>query len=168
MIKILKIPEDRIAVIIGRNGTTRMGIEKKTKTKIKVAEDIEVSGEALNVLVAENIIVAISRGFSPENAILLLDEDNSLDVIDLPKNERTLKRVRSRLIGTGGKCRRNIEMLTKTKISIYGKTVGIIGKYRNVELARDGVERVIKGIAHRAVYEYLENHQKMIEAEGDF
>jgi ribosomal RNA assembly protein len=162
MIKIIRIPEERIAVLIGPRGLTKKYIARKTCTKIRIEGDVEVSGEAVNVMTAGGIITAIGRGFSPENALLLLNEENALDVVDLPKNERELLRVRSRLIGTGGKCRRNLEQLTKTKISVYGKTVGIIGRYHNVELAKDGIRRLVKGFAHRAVYEYLEGKQAEI------
>ena len=69
------------------------------------------------------------------------------------------RRIRSRLIGTSGKCRRNIERLTGTRISVYGKTVAIIGKYTNAHLAAQAVEKIIKGIPHRSVYEFLEGKQ---------
>mgnify|MGYP001579408533 CR=1 FL=1 len=162
MIKTIMVSEDRMAVLIGRNGSTKREIEKKTNTRIRIGEDVKIDGNAIDVLTAGNIIIAISRGFSPENAFLLMKEENAIEVIDLPKNKMVLKRVRSRLIGTGGKCRRNIELLTKTKISIYGRTVAIIGKYENVGLAKDGIERLLKGLAHRAVYEYLEGKQDLI------
>ncbi|MBI3191005.1 RNA-processing protein [archaeon] len=161
MIKRIKIPEDRLAVIIGTYGKTRKFIEKKTNTKIAVPDEVEVSGESLDVMTAENIIKAVGRGFSPENAIELIDEENTLLLLDLPKGEKELKRIKSRLIGTKGKSRRNIEMLTVTKISIYGRTAGIIGKYDNVKLAEDAISRLIKGISHKSVYEYLE--KKKIE-----
>jgi ribosomal RNA assembly protein len=156
MIKRVKIPEERLAVIIGTRGKTRKLVEKKTNTKITVTDEVEISGESLDVMVAENIVKAIGRGFSPENSIELLDEENTLLIIDLPKNEKELKRIKSRLIGTKGKSRRNLELLTKTKISIYGWTAGIIGKYDGVKMAEDAIGRLIKGISHKSVYEYLE------------
>lgn len=165
MIKIMKIPEERLAVLIGHNGTTKDEISGRTRTSIKVGDSVEISGESMDVLLAENIVIAIARGFSPENALLLIDEENTLEIIDLPKNDRVLRRLRSRLIGTGGKCRRNLELLTKTKISIYGKTASIIGSYSSVELAKDGIDRLIKGFSHRAVYEYLEGKQQELKAE---
>ncbi len=159
MIKNVKVPEDRIAVIIGHNGKTRRSIEQKTRTKIKVSDSVEIAGEALDVMTAENIVRALGRGFSPENALDLLDEENTMTMIDLPKNDAASRRIKSRLIGTNGKCRRNIESLTKTKISIYGRTIGIIGKYDDVDLAGDAIRRLIKGISHKDVYAYLEGHK---------
>ena len=159
MIKNIKIPDERLPVLIGRNGTTKKSLEKKTKTKILIGEEITIEGSSLDVLDAENIVKAIGRGFSPDISINLLDEENTLSIIELPKNEHSLKRIRARLIGTSGKARRNIERLTGTYISVYGKTVSIIGKYHNVDLAEQALKKVIAGIPHRSVYEFLEGKQ---------
>ena len=160
MIKNIKIPEDRLPVLIGKNGMTKKSIQRKTKTKISASEEeIVVEGESIGVLDAENIIRAIGRGFSPQVALLLLDEENTLLIIDLPKGEKTLKRLKSRLIGTKGKSRRNLERLTGVFVSVYGKTVSLIGKYDNVNLAEQAVKKIIKGIPHRFVYEFLEARQ---------
>ena len=159
MIKIIKIPEDRLPVLIGKNGLVKKSIQRKTKTKIAVEEEITIEGESLDVLDAENVIKAIGRGFSPENAKILLDEENTLSIIELPKNKRTLKRIKSRLIGTKGKSRRNIERLTGTYISVYGKTVSLIGKYSNINIAEQAINKIIEGIPHRFVYEFLEGKQ---------
>lgn len=159
MIKNIKIPEERISVLIGRNGATKRNIEKKTKTKITVGEEITIEGDSINVMDAENAVKAIGRGFVPEHALLLTDEDITLLIIELPKNERALKRVKSRLIGTKGKSRRNIERLTSVHMSVYGKTVSIIGRYVNVSLAEQAINKIIEGIPHRLVYEFLEGKQ---------
>ncbi|MEK6888115.1 MAG: KH domain-containing protein [Candidatus Aenigmatarchaeota archaeon] len=159
MIKNIKISDERLPVLIGRNGTTRKSLEKKTKTKILIGEEITIEGSSLDVLDAENIVKAIGRGFSPEISINLLDEENTLSILELPKDEHALKRIRSRLIGTKGKSRRNIERLTGTYISVYGKTVSVIGKYHNVNVAGQALKKIIDGIPHRFVYEFLEGKQ---------
>ena len=159
MIKTIKIPEERLPALIGKNGATRKNIQKKTKTKIVIDEDVTVEGDSINVLDAENVIKAIGRGFSPQNAELLLDEDSTLLIIELPKSERALKRIKSRLIGTNGKSRRNIERLTGTRISVYGKTASLIGKYANVDLAQQAITKIMDGLPHRLVYEFLEGKQ---------
>lgn len=159
MIKNIKIPEERIPVLIGANGATKRNIEKKTKTKITIGEEVEIEGDSLNTLDAENIVKAVGRGFSPERALLLTDEDNTLLIIELPKQERALKRVKSRLIGTRGKSRRNIERLAGVHISVYGKTAALIGRYSNVSLAEQAINKIIEGVPHRFVYEFLEARQ---------
>ena len=159
MIKNFKIPEERLAVLIGRNGGAKRAIQRKTKTKILVKDEVTVEGDSLDVLDAGNIIKAIGRGFSPEIAMLLSEEDTTLLIVELPKNEQTLKRLKSRLIGTNGKSRRNIERLTGTYISVYGKTVSIIGKYNDVSLAEKAIRKIIEGLSHRFIYGFLEGKQ---------
>ncbi len=158
MIKTVNIPKERIAVLIGEHGHSKKSIEKLTHTKIIVVEEIEITGEPIDVLTAENIVKAIGRGFSPENAIKLADEEIALDIIQLPKTG--LERLRSRIIGAKGKARKNLEMLTNTNISVYGKTVSIIGAYENTAFAHEALEKLIKGFTHKSVYAFLEaKHQ---------
>lgn len=165
MIRKILIPEERFAVIIGKHGDVKRKIEKITKTKIKLDDGIEINGESTDVIIAENIITAIGRGFSPQNAMALVDEEKVLIIIEIAKNEKSLKRIRSRLIGTNGKARRNIEEYTKTNICIYGKTVSIIGNYENAELAREAVEKLIKGLSHKSVYKFLEERKNELKVE---
>jgi ribosomal RNA assembly protein len=163
MIKNIKIHDERLAVLIGKKGSVKRQIQRKTKTKISIDEEVTIEGESLDVLNAENVIKAIGRGFSPTTASLLTEEDNTLLMIELPKSERAAKRIKSRIIGAGGKSRKNLERLTRTHLSVYGKTVSIIGKYSNVALAEGAVNKLIKGISHRFVYEFLEARQSELE-----
>ncbi len=159
MMDIMRVPKERLPVIIGKNGKTKAAIEKLTNTKITVNEDIGIEGEALNVLNSMNIIKAIGRGFSPEDATGLLDENKTLYIISLDEKRNVLIRLKSRLIGTRGKAKRNLERLTDTKISVYGKTVSIIGEYEKANAARVAIEKLIKGSPHRNVYKFLEEHK---------
>ncbi len=154
-IRELNIPKNRIAVLIGRGGETKKSIEKSTDTKIQVDEYIVIHGDLIGVMTAESIIKAIGRGFSPANAMRLLDEENTLDIIQLPSDKASLKRIRSRLIGSEGRARRNIEKFTHTKISIYGKTAAIIGSYDDVEKAKDALEKLVSGARHKSVYKHI-------------
>ena len=98
MFKSVKIPEERLAVLIGERGATKRLIQKKTKTKITVGEEIIIEGDALDVLTAESIVKAIGRGFSPPSALILLDEEKCLEIISLPDSEKASKRICSRLM----------------------------------------------------------------------
>src|SRR5262249_28127002 len=142
MIGSVRIPEKRKAALIGVKGAAKRKIEKATKTKIKIEDEVLISGEAEGYMVAENIVRAIGRGFSPQSAMDLTDEETALIVISLPRDEKLLKTVRSRLIGTAGKARRNMEQLTKTHISVYGRTVSIIGHYEDAERAQEAIEKL--------------------------
>src|SRR3989344_5579921 len=140
----IKIPKDRIAVLIGEKGSTRKLLEERTSTKLQIDSkegDIRISGEDnLNIFITKNIIKAIGRGFNPSIAIRLLSEDTYFELISLVdfagKSKKKMDRLKSRVIGTRGKCRSTIERMTNTNIVIYGKTISIIGKDSDVGLAK--------------------------------
>ena len=91
------------------------------KFLIKSTDDVE----KVEPFKAMEIVIAIGRGFSPENAVTLMDGENTLHVINLTefsgKSSANIERIKGRLIGEGGKARRNMENLSGTLISIYGK-----------------------------------------------
>ena len=161
----LKIPKQRIPMLVGTKGATKRKIQKLTNTKIKVNSedgDVFIEGEAINQFNCLNIIKAIGRGFNPDIALKLLNEDYTLEIVpieEFSRNKRDLIRIRSRLIGTEGKARTNIETMTDTNIVIYGKTVGIIGKVVDVMLARQGIINLLQGSKHGNVYSYIEKQK---------
>lgn len=160
MIKKIKIPEERMAVLIGKRGAIKRELQQLTNTRIEIGEEVTASGDSVDLMAVENIVKAIGRGFSPANALSLLDESFVLHVINLPKDEKKMFRLKSRIIGTKGKCRHMIEKFTSTRISVYGKTVSIIGKYDDVKLAEDAIEKLISGASHKNVYSFLEKRIK--------
>ncbi|MDH7593278.1 MAG: KH domain-containing protein [Methanomicrobiales archaeon] len=166
--KELKVNTDRIGVLIGKGGSTKREIEEKTGTAIKVDSRegvVTVEGESPEgVLSAANLIEAINRGFSPERAFMLFKEEGMiLDVIDLSPLADTpqkLERIRGRIIGRDGRSREQIEEMTETSISIFGKTVAIIGLFEQVKLARTAVEMLINGAPHETVYSFLDRRRR--------
>jgi len=167
----LRIPKDRIAVLIGKKGEIKKQIEEETKTKIKIDSkegDVFISGEdALGLFNAREVIKAISRGFNPEIAMLLLKGDYTLEILDIKefagKSKATTIRLKGRVIGEGGKSRKTIEDLTECYISVYGKTIGIIGEPENVNAARRAAEDLLKGSPHGNVYKWLEKRRRMMK-----
>src|SRR3989344_6451215 len=161
----LKIPKERITMLVGTKGVTKRKIQKFTSTKIRINSelgDVFIEGESMDVFNSLNIIKAIGRGFNPDIALKLLSEDYVLEVIpieDFSRNKKDLIRIRSRLIGTEGKARKSIESLTITNIVVYGKTVGIIGKIDNVMLTRQAIINLSQGSKHGNVYLYLEKQK---------
>ncbi|MBI2507904.1 RNA-processing protein [Candidatus Woesearchaeota archaeon] len=159
----IKIPKVRVAALLGIKGQTKRKIEKATKTKLKVNSqegEIEILGEPLEVYQAEPIVKAVARGFNPEIALTLTNEENCFDLIDFKHHaggsKKKLERMKSRLIGEKGRCRKTIEDISNVKISIHGKTVGIIGRIENVHLARTAIVDILKGAPHGPVYKKLE------------
>ena len=162
----LKIPKERIQVLIGKKGLTKRKIEKLTDTDLEIDSkegDVFISGEeSLKVYLTKNIILAIARGFNPEIALELLKENYCLEIVEIKdygKSKQKIITIKSRIIGTKGKCRDLIESLTNTHLSTYGKTVGIIGKVEGVMLAKRAVEMILKGSKHGNVYAWLEKQK---------
>ncbi|UCC91943.1 MAG: RNA-processing protein [Candidatus Aenigmatarchaeota archaeon] len=156
MIDTAKIPEQRKGVLIGKGGSVKEEIESKTKTKISIDDAVEIEGEPLDVMKAKEIVRAIGRGFSPEKAFRLLNEEFRLIVISLGQETgKRMRRMFSRVIGREGKCKKKIELRTKTDICIYGKTISIIGEWQDVEKAEEVIELLIEGKPHSYVYKHL-------------
>jgi ribosomal RNA assembly protein len=116
-----------------------------------------------NPFKAIDIVSAIARGFSPQRAFSLLEEDRLLSVIDLReyagKSENAMLRIKSRLIGTEGKARKIIEELAGTQVSIYGHTVAIIGEPDASRVAKEAIDKLAKGGTHKATYEMLQKYR---------
>jgi ribosomal RNA assembly protein len=165
----VKIPQDRIGVLIGQKGFVKDDIERKSQCTItidstggEVCVESTEGGDPLKMLRATEVIKAIGRGFSPENAFALLDNDFLLfEVISLSHlSPKALTRVKGRIIGRNGKTRRIIEELASVKISVYGKTISVIGDAERIRTAHDAIELLIQGSSHSSVYNFLERRRR--------
>lgn len=164
----LKIPKDRVAVLIGKKGEIKKQIEAATKIKIDIDSKegtVVISGQdALGLFNAREVVMAVARGFNPELAQLLLKGDYLLDIINIGDyvslNTNTIVRMKGRVIGTEGRSRENLERLTECYISVYGKTVAILGQPENIINARKAVEDLLRGAPHGNVYKWLEIKRK--------
>lgn len=166
----LKIPKDRVAVLIGKEGEVKKSIEEETKSKIKVDSkegDIFVSGEdALGLYTAREVIKAVGRGFNPDVAKLLLKQDYVFEIVSLSdyvKNKGSMIRLKGRVIGKEGKARKLIENFTESYMCVYGKTIGIIGEPESASAAKQAVESLLRGSAHANVYKWLEKRRREIK-----
>lgn len=155
MIKNVKIPEERIGVI--KSCIKELG--NKTKTKVVVEDKkVKIEGEPLDVWKTKDIVKAIGRGFSPQKAFRLLNDESILYVINLKEYQNTekgLKRIKGRLIGREGKTREKIEEISDSIISVYGKTVSIIAYSEKISFVREAIEMLINGSKHNKVYNFL-------------
>lgn len=163
----LRIPRERIAVLIGPKGETKRALEAETKSKIEIDSEegeVRISGEdALLLYLAREIVRAIGRGFNPDVARLLLRQDYAFEIIpvqEFARNANDIERLRGRVIGEGGKSRRTIEDLTDVQLCVFGKTVGLIGPAESLPDARRAVESLLSGSPHAHVYRYLEKRKK--------
>lgn len=163
----LKVPKSRVAVIIGKEGAVKKDLEESTHIKLDIDSkegDVFVRGEdALGLYTAREIIKAISRGFNPEIAKMLLKPDYMFDVVDISefaKSKEAMLRLKGRVIGKEGKARRLIEELTECNLSVFGKTISIIGFADSVGNARQAVEALLRGSPHSNVYKVLERKRR--------
>jgi|MTBAKMStandDraft_1061839.scaffolds.fasta_scaffold43291_1 ribosomal RNA assembly protein len=168
MIQEVKVTGNRIGVLIGKGGATKKDLEDRTKTAISVDSKegvVRVEGEdAPLVLRAVEVVQAINRGFSPERAFVLLDdEDLLLDMIDLSgmtDSPRQLDRLRGRIIGKDGRSREQIEHMTDCEISVFGKTVALIGLPEQIKVAHSAIDMLLQGLPHEVVYGFLERKRR--------
>ena len=174
--KLIRIPNDRIAVLIGKSGNVKSKIETMCYVSLDIDGDmgevfIKSRGdvEKIQPFKAMEIVTAIGRGFSPENAMTLLDGENTLHVMDLRefagKSNANVERIKGRIIGEGGRARRNMENLSGTHISVYGRTVSIIGDASKLRLIVDAISSISSGSMHGAVYDKLESANRRTKQE---
>ncbi|MCK4521166.1 MAG: RNA-processing protein [Nanoarchaeota archaeon] len=166
----LKVPKERVAVLIGTKGKIKKTLEQETKTKIEVDSkegDVFISGEdALTLLTIKDIITAIGRGFNPDIALSLLKSDYAFELINISDffdSRKGLVRIKGRVIGRDGKSRMVIEELSECQICVYGKTIGIIGRAENTGIARRAVDMLLRGATHASVYRWLEKQRRDIK-----
>lgn len=164
--QVVRVPLDRVAAVIGKKGESKKHLEETCRVSLVVdggSGEVTVkstSAEDGDPFKALSVVEAIGRGFSPGRAMRLLEPEVSLEVMDLRefagKSENSLERLRGRIIGLKGKSRRVIEELTKCQVSVYGRTVAIIGDSSEIKLAKDAITMLASGSRHRSVYNMLQ------------
>jgi len=167
--RVIRVPADRVGALIGRGGETKKDLERMCGVELvidsksgEIVVKARVTG-ASEPFRAANIIEAVGRGFSPQRALKLMEDDTVLEVMDLRdyggKSENALERIRGRVIGLHGKSRRVIEELTNSFVSVFGRTVAIIGKSNDAKLAKDAITMLAEGSAHKSVYQMLQRER---------
>ncbi|UCH88944.1 MAG: RNA-processing protein [Thermoplasmata archaeon] len=169
--QLIKIPKDRIGVLIGIDGKIKEEIEEKSGINIDVDSesgdvklDVKDEAEPVMVLKVADIVNAIAVGFSPERAFRLFGEEIYFTYFDIRnyvgKDPKHVRRIRARIIGTEGKTRRIIEDLSGADISIHRNYIGVIGDLIELDVAKNAVDMVLNGSEHSSVYRYLENKRR--------
>ncbi len=168
----VRIPKDRIAVVIGEKGQTKKQLERRGGMKLSVdtdqnevtIHDEKAGVDPLLVLKMKDIIKAMGRGFSPEHAMRLFSDDLFFELLDIydfvGKHKNHVRRVVARIIGSDGKTRRIVEEQTGCDIAIYGHTVGIIGPLEFIGDAKQALEMLLRGAEHASVYRFLEKKRR--------
>jgi len=173
----VRIPKERVGILIGPEGKVKQYIEEKLQVKLDVDSDgnatIVLSEKATDpslLLKAKDVVTAIGRGFTPEVTFRLIrNEDEIFDLIDLRvifgRSESDIKRIKGRIIGAEGKTRKLIEELSEADVVVYGHTVGLIGSFEQVDTAHNAVQMIIEGCQHHTVYNYLQKKRTELKKE---
>lgn len=169
----IKVLTNRVGVIIGKAGATKKAIEEASRSSVTIDSEegiVTFEGEdAPHLLRGVEVVQAVNRGFSPERAFRLFeDEDLLLDVIDLSgvtDSPRQLDRLRGRIIGKDGKAREQIEHMTGCDISVLGKTIALIGLPEAMKTARAAIDMLIQGLPHEVVFGFLEKKKREAKEE---
>ncbi|MCU4926044.1 KH domain-containing protein [Halobacteria archaeon AArc-dxtr1] len=171
----VKIPQDRIGVLIGEGGETMRKIEAEAEVRLDIDSEngsvaIETVGDPVLGLKGPDVVRAIGRGFPPEDALRLLDDEMMLfDLVDIDaaaRNTNDMKRKKGRLIGENGRTRELMEELSGASVVIYGSTFGIIGTPPEVDAARTAAEMLLDGAPHGSVYSFLEERHNEMKHQG--
>jgi ribosomal RNA assembly protein len=161
----IKVPLERIAVLVGPKGSIKELIEKKSTAMLNIdskSGNVEIMDpkDPIKGMRAKEVIYAIARGFSPQKAFRLFDDEllmfETIDLSNIARTEKDLQRIKGRIIGKAGKSREIFENLTNVRISVYGKTVCMIGYPEQNAVARSGIDMLLKGSSHAPVYKFLE------------
>mgnify|MGYP001118302753 CR=1 FL=1 len=169
-----KIPPERVGALLGKNGRIKALLERRFGVNFEV--DGETGGISIryppqaaeNYFLLKKIMDCVSTGFSDEHIREMMERDYALAVVDLEEytNSNThLSRVKSRIIGQGGRAKLKIENYSRCTLSIYGNLVGILGPEENIEMAREAVIKLAKGFEHQTVYRFMESRLRRIKAE---
>lgn len=168
----VRVPKDRIAVLIGKGGATRKRLEKAANVSMLIdstSGDVSITWDPaktdpIKMMKFPEIIKAIGRGMSPNKAIKLLEDECYFQLYDMRewvgKQYLQQKRMRGRLIGSEGKIRRFIEQNTGCEMAVYGSTVVLIGDEEGLPLASNAVERILRGSEHGTVIKALERERR--------
>ncbi len=163
MEEFISIPDERMK-LLRADPRIKLKIEKLTGAKIKLEDDVIIDSEdAILRNRIKEFFKAFGRGFDSETALTLLDEDYVIEVIEISdyvgKSRNRQNVLKARIIGTKGRTKKKIEEDCDVKISVYGKTISIIGKWKPVNLAKESVEKLLSGSEHSSVYRFLEERK---------
>jgi len=169
MYEIGLVPKKRISILKGN----RKMLEKELGVKIDISKEgeIDIQGEGIELWTAKKVLLAISRGFEPELALLLKENDFELEIIeikDYASTKNSILRLKGRVIGEKGQSKQKIENLTETYICVSGKFIVIIGYYTLLGTARNAVIMLLEGRMHATVFKYLEKERQQKKLKRGF
>jgi ribosomal RNA assembly protein len=127
--------------------------------------EVVISGEAYEEYNAKNVLQAFGRGFDIHKAYKLLLDDYFFESIDLKamfKNDDRIRRIKSRIIGSGGRAKSYMQAVSGADITVYGDTVSMIGTIDELRILRSALNVLLDGGTHKKAYAIMEKVKKRI------
>ncbi len=162
------VNKPRLPVIIGENGFTKRDIQKKANVALEIdshlGEITIISNKSYyEIYLAKRIIDAIARGFSPENAFLLLKDGFVFEIIHIQdyvgKHSKRITDIKGRIIGKDGKIKMFIEKRYNCKLAVYGKTISIICKEENLDNISKVITTILSGSKHKTAFKIMKTQK---------
>lgn len=146
-------------------------IEKRGEVEIKfkagAAHITSLEEDGGKEWIAEQVIEAVIDGFEPKQAFKLFSDEFFIERIDLSlafrRKEKSIERIKARIIGTEGKARKKLEEESGTFIAVSNAKdiVSIIGHFEDLQNAKEAILRLMEGANHESVYRFLAEKNKM-------
>ncbi len=145
-------------------------LEEELKIKLEFSgREVSFSGNSETEYVAEKVLEAIDFGFPIGAALMIEEEDLTLEFLSIKEytKKKDYERIRGRIIGKEGKTKKTIMSLTGCFIELKDNRVGLLGRPENVKNARQAVISIIQGTKQANVYAYLEHHRPLPDEIAD-
>lgn len=168
--EIVRIPQERVTVLIGDKGKNKKKVETACTVELTVLSDgeVEITGESMHTFFAKDVVKAIGRGFPVYEALKIIENNYQFYLIDIDeyaKTEKAKVRIKGRIIGEKGKVKTEIESATECYLSIYGDTIGIIAKIDTMEYTKEALMLIISGARHTSLFNYLAKIKRQLLGE---
>ncbi|MCL5427717.1 MAG: hypothetical protein M1321_00880 [Candidatus Marsarchaeota archaeon] len=165
---------ERILIPQKRADVLRRIMAKTAKAlgcRLELNEDNEVviDGDPYEEYNAKNVIQAFGRGFPMNTAYKLIDEGyffKYINLKDVLRNEDQIRRIKARIIGSGGKAKEYVQGVSGASMAVYGNTIGLIGTNEQVEIAMGALKVLIDGGTHKKEMQTLEGIRRKYREGG--
>ena len=141
-------------------------VEIKLKVKIDYAGNtFRIRGEEYNEFLCQEVLRAVDFGFDVEDALLLMKEDYSFQIINIKEHttKKNLEPIRARVIGANGRAKGTIGELTGSVIVVNVNQVGIIVSSEHLSQVVQSIVSLIRGAKHANIFAYLEKQNSLLK-----
>ncbi len=156
------IPRQR-AALLDKKKVSELEAALKCRIEVEDGNDVLIDGDGYWEYVARNVLMAYGRGFSIAEAMRLLAESyffKYLNLKDALSNDKQIRRIKARIIGSNGKTKKRIEEFSGAALSVYGNGVGVIGTEDEIEVAMAALRILVGGGMHSNAYRAMELEKK--------